>query len=541
MCDLLRYPQAVYVFPHTYVQLRLYSSGQGFLFLFVIFSMSLDTFRFNYARIGAILVILSVVCFGGLASFKKLAHADDSVGNFRVLVQINNHGVLVGNKTPIQLKYSFKNADGVTFNAIPRQFTTDVNPLLPGTYSVVPETYDGYRVSMSATCSNVTITPGSVPDRCIVTFERILAECVAPQILDTPNNICVTPLVTCTDTQILDTVSNTCVPRPVICELPKVRDVKTNTCVTPVKTCVIPQILNTTTNTCEDPVVVCKDPQVLDAASNTCVTPVKKCTAPLILNVSSNTCVTPDVVCELPQVRDSNTNTCITPVKTCVTPQILDVTSNTCVTPETGPLCILPKILDTTTNTCITPKIVPTCVLPEILDVVSNTCTTPIIVTGGGGSNGGGGFSSTGRTSGGLSAGGGGSSNSFAGPGLVLGASTATEGEVLGESTCSALLSDYLKISKKNRSSEVRALQTFLSDELGKKIPVTGYFGKITESAVRAFQKKYQDEVLSPWKSQVSGPTGYVYKTTRWKINDLYCPTLNEPFPALEGVSKKKK
>lgn len=119
------------------------------------------------------------------------------------------------------------------------------------------------------------------------------------------------------------------------------------------------------------------------------------------------------------------------------------------------------------------------------------------------------------------------------------GGSNHKNGEVLGASTgsCDALLTTYLSQGSANSSEEVVKLQGFLNENLGGTLPVTGIFGSLTDAAVRQFQKKYWEDVLEPWFAVPGSgitskdtPTGYVYKTTKWKINDLYCPG-SEAFP----------
>lgn len=116
--------------------------------------------------------------------------------------------------------------------------------------------------------------------------------------------------------------------------------------------------------------------------------------------------------------------------------------------------------------------------------------------------------------------------------GEVLGAST--EGEVLG-AAC-PLLTDFMREGMANDAGQVSLLQQFLNTEMGLALPVTGFFGGLTTAAVNAFQLKYQPEVLAPWAPfgySPTQPTGYVFKTTLWKINDIACPDLDAPFPAL--------
>ena len=69
----------------------------------------------------------------------------------------------------------------------------------------------------------------------------------------------------------------------------------------------------------------------------------------------------------------------------------------------------------------------------------------------------------------------------------------------------------------------VRKWQEFLNGELGLEIPLTGYYGFLTDSAVRKFQAKYDDKILEPWG--IIEPTGKIYKTTRAYANYLIgCP-----------------
>ena len=70
------------------------------------------------------------------------------------------------------------------------------------------------------------------------------------------------------------------------------------------------------------------------------------------------------------------------------------------------------------------------------------------------------------------------------------------------------------------RSDEVKRVQEFLMKEgVFDYHTATGYYGHITDRAVRAFQAKYTEEILKPWG--LSKPTGLWYKTTRAKANAL--------------------
>jgi hypothetical protein len=82
---------------------------------------------------------------------------------------------------------------------------------------------------------------------------------------------------------------------------------------------------------------------------------------------------------------------------------------------------------------------------------------------------------------------------------------------------------------KDNTVAQVKTLQQFFNDTMNTKLPVTGYFGLLTDRAVRAFQKSHPVEVLAPWN--LMDPTGFVYKTTQRWINLTHCSSLNIPLP----------
>ena len=91
--------------------------------------------------------------------------------------------------------------------------------------------------------------------------------------------------------------------------------------------------------------------------------------------------------------------------------------------------------------------------------------------------------------------------------------------------TCTYLL-EYLKMGEENNPTEVIKLQDFLRENEGCSLVSTGMFDQATFDAVSEFQLNYQDDVLIPWG--LEGATGYVYITTKRKINELYC---QRPFP----------
>lgn len=82
-------------------------------------------------------------------------------------------------------------------------------------------------------------------------------------------------------------------------------------------------------------------------------------------------------------------------------------------------------------------------------------------------------------------------------------------------------IDDFMRAGDNNDIESVRSLQTFLRDREGMEIPVNGQFDEITDLAVKAFQEKYAEDILQPWN--ISEATGYVYITTKKKLNELYC------------------
>ncbi len=144
--------------------------------------------------------------------------------------------------------------------------------------------------------------------------------------------------------------------------------------------------------------------------------------------------------------------------------------------------------------------------------------------------------------------GGGGPSVGFGGFFGISGQSAQPQGQVLGTSTssgapavlgaeCGPQLTSYLREGRNNSADQVELLQTFLNQQLGLSIPVTGYFGPMTFKAVEEFQTQQSASVLAPWVplglQSASTPTGYVYKTTKWEINHISCPTNGVSAPIL--------
>lgn len=116
--------------------------------------------------------------------------------------------------------------------------------------------------------------------------------------------------------------------------------------------------------------------------------------------------------------------------------------------------------------------------------------------------------------------------------GQVLGASTTTLPQTTNTkpSACSVLLSSYLRYHGKNNSAQVTLLQKFLKAQ-GYMVTVNGVFDAETLAAVKQFQLAYEGNILTPWGVKV--PTGYVFKTTLWQINEINCAAANTAFPTL--------
>ncbi len=118
--------------------------------------------------------------------------------------------------------------------------------------------------------------------------------------------------------------------------------------------------------------------------------------------------------------------------------------------------------------------------------------------------------------------------------GSVLGASTTASTTSLPELPpgCTPMLSGFFRKERmQNDSEQVKKLQQFLNDKLEANLPLTGEFGAGTDAAVKRFQMKYADQILSPWG--ISAPTGFVYLTTQRWINLMSCSSLALPMPKL--------
>lgn len=116
--------------------------------------------------------------------------------------------------------------------------------------------------------------------------------------------------------------------------------------------------------------------------------------------------------------------------------------------------------------------------------------------------------------------------NSFRGRGEVLGATTDTN-------FC-PFLRDYQHINTENDPSEVNKAKAFFNSYLGLNLLLNGVFDMPMFNAVVQFQNMFKPDVLDTWTEEFpsldDNATGYLYQTTKWKINSIICPGY-ETFP----------
>src|SRR3989344_756497 len=94
---------------------------------------------------------------------------------------------------------------------------------------------------------------------------------------------------------------------------------------------------------------------------------------------------------------------------------------------------------------------------------------------------------------------------------IVSGDVSTKEGEVLGVS-CGLYMDKFIRQGVNNDSEQVKKLQEFLNGEMNTGLPLTGFYGPLTYTALSAFQEKYPSEILAPWGLKRS--TGIAYQTT---------------------------
>lgn len=103
--------------------------------------------------------------------------------------------------------------------------------------------------------------------------------------------------------------------------------------------------------------------------------------------------------------------------------------------------------------------------------------------------------------------------------------STTTAVTTTTRPVCVDSFTKYMKRgSSANDVNEVKKLQDFLNQNLNINIPVTGFFGSLTQAGVIKFQLKYSNEILTPWG--LTNATGYFYRTSMTKANSLMCQSI---------------
>ena len=131
---------------------------------------------------------------------------------------------------------------------------------------------------------------------------------------------------------------------------------------------------------------------------------------------------------------------------------------------------------------------------------------------------------------------GGGGGGGFSGGRRDISDLLAPQGEILGVTSC-MYLRDHLKMGWNNDLIEMLKLKSFLNIFENENLPLNGNFDQQTFDAVSRFQNKYFEDVLVPWGHDA--PTGFVYITTKKKINEIYCNTLipltNEQISEIEA------
>lgn len=73
-----------------------------------------------------------------------------------------------------------------------------------------------------------------------------------------------------------------------------------------------------------------------------------------------------------------------------------------------------------------------------------------------------------------------------------------------------------------NKSSEVEKLEKFLVARW-ENVTLNGVYEQSEYEAVKKFQLEYRSDILDPW--DIVEPTGYVFRTTVKKINEIACNT----------------
>lgn len=126
------------------------------------------------------------------------------------------------------------------------------------------------------------------------------------------------------------------------------------------------------------------------------------------------------------------------------------------------------------------------------------------------------------------SVGGGGGGSSATTTSATSTEATSVESTLDVVASCDMYLTTFIKPGANNDSEQVTRLQSLLNESEGANLTVNGTYDAATIAAVHAFQTKYAGDILTPWG--VTKSTGFVYLTTRKKVNEVYCK-LTKEFP----------
>ncbi|MBL8158480.1 peptidoglycan-binding protein [bacterium] len=86
---------------------------------------------------------------------------------------------------------------------------------------------------------------------------------------------------------------------------------------------------------------------------------------------------------------------------------------------------------------------------------------------------------------------------------------------------CEPLLTEYIRPYRANTPAQVKVLQGFLNESEGENLTLSGVYDGKTQAAVKRFQLKHADEILTPWG--ITSATGNVYYTTQKAVNSINC------------------
>ncbi len=86
---------------------------------------------------------------------------------------------------------------------------------------------------------------------------------------------------------------------------------------------------------------------------------------------------------------------------------------------------------------------------------------------------------------------------------------------------CPVYLTTYHRVGESGDEQGAKKIARFLNRYQNAGLSEDGVYSQDDAAAVVAFQEAHRAEVLTPWG--LDSGSGYVYKTTQDKINDIYC------------------